>query len=335
MSNSASSTNSGFAHFFEIVDCPFCGSPNFTQETGLICDGHHHGVEEPYRSLYFCHVRCGECGVIYQRERLVPEHLSRFYDDEEYFCYRSFAERGAIIRRLAMLSARGLIRKIESLRPVNCNRFLDFGCGNGSWLELFRSCEAPWRMVGAEISQGNIEHIRKLGFEGEVCDASNIDEHFEDASLSVIFMHHVIEHTPSPLELLRKLERLLVPGGLIVGQTPDADCLERRVFGDDWFQWHLPQHLVIFEQATLRKHAEAAGLEALSIRGSPSGATQWSSSYLKRRANRRGRNYRFTSEPLHAPLTLLAAPLSLLQCLSGHTSHMDFILRKAPSGAVS
>ena len=78
----------------------------------------------------------------------------------------------------------------------------------------------------------------------------------------------------------------------------------------------------------MRRHADAANLEVVSVQGSPSSATQWSASFLKARANRRGRIYRFTNEPLHGPLTLLAAPISVLQCRLHRTSHMDFVLRK-------
>jgi len=313
---------------FEVVDCPFCTRAEHTPVTGAICDGPHYGVAEPYRSLAFRIVRCDGCGLLYQRERLLPESLSIFYDDEEYFCYQSFEERGAIIRFLGRLTARRAIRMIETLRNPDHDRFLDFGCGNGSWLELFRSCGATWPMVGAELTKGNVDHIRKLGFDGVVCDASNVDQRFEPGSLGVIHIHHVIEHVPSPLDLLRKLRRLLAPGGIIVGQTPNADCLERRLFGDAWTQWHLPQHLVVFEEPTLRRHAEDENLEVVSVRGSPSSATQWSASFLKARANRRGRIYRFTNEPLHGPLTLLAAPFSVLQARVHRTSHMDFVFRK-------
>ena len=318
----------GRDELYQVVDCPFCAQAAHTPETGAICDGPHHGVAEPYRSLAFQIVRCNGCQLLYQRERLRPEHLGVFYDDEDYFCYQSFDERGAIIRFLARLTARGVVRMIDKLRNPDCDRFLDFGCGNGSWLELFRSCGASWRMVGAELTEGNIEHIRKLGFEGVVCDDGNVDQHFEPGSLGIIYLHHVIEHVSSPVELLRKLERLLVPGGIIVGQTPNADCFERRLFGDDWTQWHLPQHLVIFEEPTLRRHAEAADLEVVTVHGSPSGATQWSGSFLKGRANRAGRIFRWTNEPLHGPLTLLAAPIAVLQSQLHRTSHMDFVFRK-------
>lgn len=312
----------------DIVACPFCAGTAHEAATGAKCDGPDHGVPEPYRSMVFRMVRCRDCGLHYQRERLNSESLSVFYG-EDYFCYRSFADRGAIIRALAMHSARALVRQIERWRPPDRPLFVDFGCGNGSWLELFRAVGAPWEMHGTEIGDGNVAHIERLGFRGHRCDDSRLERLFAPDSVGVVFMHHVIEHVPSPLQLLESCATVLAPGGLVVGQTPDVGSLERRVFGDNWLQWHLPQHLVLFDQPTLRRHAERVGLEVLQLKTSPSSATQWSGSLLKARAARRGRVYRWTDEPLHPFLTLAFAPLAVAQGFFNNGSHLDFILRKS------
>jgi SAM-dependent methyltransferase len=314
--------------FFEVVDCPFCGGSAHRPVTGLKCDGPEHNVPEPYRSMSFRMVRCGGCGLVYQRERLRPDALAAFYGDEDYFCYQSFAQRGVLIRLFASFSARALVRLVERWRPRDSSVFVDYGCGNGSWLELFREVGAPWDMYGTEISAANVEHVRRLGFRAHRCDDGELERHFAPGSVGVIFMHHVIEHVPSPLRLFEKFRRVLAPGGIIVGQTPDTGSLECRLFGDYWVQWHLPQHLVLFDQGSLRRHAARAELEVMRLKSSPSGATQWSGSLLKYWAAKRGRVYRWTNESLHPYLTLLCAPVSVVQCLFNNSSHLDFILRK-------
>ena len=312
---------------FEEVACPACGGTSFAPVTGAICDGESHGVAEPYRSLSFRIVRCADCGLHYQRERLTREHLGAFYRDE-YFCYRSFSERGALVRSLTRLTARRQVRAIEALRPHVSDLVVDFGCGSGSWLELFRAAGAPWRMVGTELSESNVEHVRRLGFDARVCDDTNIHREFAPGSVEVLFMHHVIEHLPEPVATLARLRDLLVPGGILVGQTPDVDAVERRVYGDHWGQWHLPHHLVLFNRTTLGAVARAAGLEVVHFASSPSGATQWGGSLLKWRAARRGRVFRWSNEPLHPVLTLAFAPLALVQSMLGNSSHLDFVLRR-------
>ncbi len=311
----------------DVLDCPLCGGGRFAPETPPMPDDDRHLLEEPFRSMDFQMVRCLDCGCIYQRVQPRREDIGRFYTSE-YACYRRLSERGAIVRLLSRISVRKLVQQIESLRPPENDVLVDYGCGNGSWLELFREVGAPWRLVGTEISEDLIREVVQLGFEGHVCDDRDVDQVFEPSSVGVVYMHHVIEHVRNPVDLLRRLRQILVPGGIVVGQTPDTDSLERSLFGRYWTQWHVPRHLVLFNPSQIRKHAEAAGLEVVEIGSSPSGATQWSLSILKWWAERRRRHFRLSAEPLHSLLTLLFAPLAMLQSRLGNSSHMDFVLRR-------
>lgn len=311
----------------EVVDCPFCGSDVRHPVTAPIPDGECHNLTEPWQSMRFQMVACEGCGTHYQRIRPRREDIGRFYEDD-YACYESLVERGPIVRSLARLSGKLLVKRIEAHRPAGNNRFLDYGCGSGTWMELLASIDAPWQMAGTEISPELVEQVKARGFAGYVADDSNIDEVFEPASLGMIHMNHVIEHVPDPLDLLTKLHKLLVPGGIVVGQTPDHGCLERRVYGNNWAQWHLPRHLVLFDKPSLRKFAEAAGFEVVALESSPSGAVIWGGSLLKWWAKLRGRPYLAAKEPLHAWLMLLFAPIAVIQSKLASTSHMDFTLRK-------
>ncbi len=311
----------------ELVDCPFCDSAEHTPATNPIPDGECHTLGEPWKSMRFQMVRCASCGLVYQRLRPRREDIGQFYSSE-YDCYESLVRRGPIVRALAQVSARRLVKTIEALRPPKNNVFLDFGCGSGTWMELFASINVPWQMVGTEISPELIEQVKAMGFEGLVCNDADVEKFFEPGSVGVVHMNHVIEHVQSPLVLFQKLREILAPGGILIGQTPDSDCLEVRLFKDSWVQWHLPRHLVIFDKATMRKHAEKAGLEVVALKSSPSGAVMWGASTLKWWAHRRDRPYRVTREPLHPYLMLLFAPFSLVQSWFGNTSHMDFILRR-------
>lgn len=87
---------------------------------------------------------------------------------------------------------------------------------------------------------------------------------------------------------------------------------------------------MIFDQDTLRRHAEAAGFEVLWIRNSLSGATQWAQSALSWLASRRGRAFQGIDEPLYPPLILAFLPITLVEAVFSHTCHMDFAFRKAP-----
>lgn len=317
----------------EVVACPLCSGTRYVPATSPIPDILEQDVNPPFRGMLFQMARCTGCGLHYQRIRPKREDIGRFYGSD-YFCYEPLSERGLVVRLLARLAARQLMRKIERHRPRTADLFVDFGCGCGSWLEMLRGVDAPWKMVGTEIALDLVRRVEELGFPAHVCDDSTIQEIFEAGSVGVFYMNHVIEHLHDPRGFLEKLRGLLVPGGIVVGQTPDQGCLERRVFKDYWTQWHLPQHLVVFDKNTLADLAARAGLEVVEISSSPSGASQWGASMLHYAARRRERTYRATREPLHPYLTLLFLPVALVQCLVGGTSHMDFVLRRPASGGV-
>ncbi len=230
---------------------------------------------------------------------------------------------------LARTLARRKRREIARLMPPGADTLLDYGCGSGTWIRMLRSLDPPWRIIGADIAVQAIEALRRDGFEAHVCDDSEALERIEPGSVGVIHLFHVIEHVPSPLRLLRVLRELLVPGGVVLGQTPNIDCAEARIFGDAWNQWHVPRHFTLFDMDTLRRHAEKAGFEVVSIRNSLSAATQWAGSFTKRRAMGNGHVFRGVHEPLYPPLILASLPVTAAQMALGlGTSHQDFLLRK-------
>lgn len=313
------------------ISCPFCGGDNFLPATGLVTDLTGVKVRSPFDTMLFQMVRCTDCRLNYQRIQPKSEDIGMFYDSE-YFCYVPMKERGVIVNFLAKISARSLLKTLRKYAPSESCTLFDFGCGNGNWLALLESVGAPWKLAGSEIDADLVRQVQDAGFDAVVANDHDLLEKVEPESVGIFFMNHVIEHVRSPLALFRKVYTVLEPGGIVYGQTPNSNCMEARLFGDRWTQWHLPQHLVVFDKDTMRQHAERAGLEVVDLSSSPSAATQWATSLLWAWSAKVGREYRATREPLHAPLTLFFAPLSVVQSKFANTSHMDFILRKPDVG---
>jgi SAM-dependent methyltransferase len=311
-----------------VASCDYCGSSRWNPILGPMLDDEDIEALPPgFRSLRFRIGRCDDCGLVYLRERPDPRDLDVFYPDS-YKCFQAYESRGAIMRTLARLVARSKRRQIERLMPSGTRTLLDYGCGSGTWLSELRKTGCDLDMVGTDIFEGPLVSLRAQGIPAFRCDDEDLFEHVAPATAGVIHLFHVIEHVPSPKRLLSRLREALVPGGVIVGQTPNVASYGRRVWGESWNQWHLPHHFVIFSHETLARHAVSAGLDVVSVSSSLSGATQWAQSGLRAWARRRNRRFLGTAEPLYPVLILAAIPLTMLEMSFGHSCHMDFVLRR-------
>ncbi len=311
-----------------VAACDFCGSTRWTPNLGPMLDDEEVDALPPaFRALRFQLGRCDDCGLIYLPERPAAEDLDVYYP-ADYKCFQAYDSRGAIMRTLARIVARSKRRQIERLMPRGTRTLLDYGCGTGTWLTELRKAGCDLEMIGTDIFEAPLASLREQGIPAFRCDEDSLFEHVAPASVGVVHLFHVIEHVPSPRRVLTRLKEALVPGGVIVGQTPNCASCGCRVWGEHWNQWHVPHHFTVFTHDSLARHAAIAGLEVVSIASSLSGATQWAQSGLRVWAARRGRPFRATAEPLYPPLILAALPVALLEMAAGHTCHMDFVLRR-------
>jgi SAM-dependent methyltransferase len=232
------------------------------------------------------------------------------------------------MRTLARLVARAKRRQIERLMPSGSRMLLDYGCGTGTWLSELRNAGCDVDMAGTDIFDGPLRSLREQGIRAFRCDETDLFDHVRPSSVGVVHLFHVIEHVPSPLRVLSRLREALVPGGVVIGQTPNVASYGCRFWGERWNQWHVPHHFVLFTHDTLARHAVRAGFEVVSVTNSLSGATQWAQSGLRAWSAFRRRPFLATSEPLYPVLILASLPLAMLETAFGHTCHMDFVLRR-------
>jgi 2-polyprenyl-3-methyl-5-hydroxy-6-metoxy-1,4-benzoquinol methylase len=308
--------------------CDFCGSSEGEPLTGPLTD--YELVDElppAFRPLTFRFVRCAGCGLVYLRERPDGEDVGVYYPDT-YKCFQSYDQRGWIMKKLALRVARGKLRQISKLMPEGNTTLLDYGCGSGTWLSILKDLGCAYRMIGVDIVEGPLGELRRRGMDAYQCDETTLTRHVPPGSVGVVHMFHVIEHLPRAGQTLKAIFDVLAPGGALVGQTPNVASLGRRVWGDLWNQWHAPQHLVLFSDDTLRRHAERAGFEVVKISSSISGATQWALAFLHKWARFWKRPYRHVHERMYPPLILASIPIAVLEKIFSRTCHMDFVLRK-------
>jgi SAM-dependent methyltransferase len=110
--------------------------------------------------------------------------------------------------------------------PFGNRKLLDVGCGGGGLAA--RVSEMGWDATGIDISRGNVEALRRLGFRAEVVDL-NGDFPFGDASFGCVTFIEVAEHLVLAEHAFSEIARVLAPDGKVLFTTPNNASYRRRI----------------------------------------------------------------------------------------------------------
>jgi ubiquinone/menaquinone biosynthesis C-methylase UbiE len=111
-----------------------------------------------------------------------------------------------------------------SKEPLNCQKFLDIGCGTGTFLEAIK--DKFDSVVGLEHSEGMLSQARlRLGDEVSLVKGSADALPFEEHAFDAITINQVIHHFPPDNNfafanrVFKEIFRVLKPGGVFVLNT--------------------------------------------------------------------------------------------------------------------
>jgi len=97
------------------------------------------------------------------------------------------------------------------------------GCGRGEWIELLK--ENGWNVQGIDTNASMIKFCQTNDLPVFHGDAIDFLKSLKDNSISVISGIHIAEHLPFELvlELVREAHRTLLPGGMLILETPNPE----------------------------------------------------------------------------------------------------------------
>ena len=146
----------------------------------------------------------------------------------------------------------GGAERVQELRraigPMPAGRVLDLGCRDGS---LAAALELPrGRSVGADIDE---RAVRDSDGRLRPCIADLWRAFpFRSEAFDLVVAGEIVEHVPFPGALIAEAERVLRPGGRMVGSVPNAFRLKNRLefLAGRWFERD-PTHLRQFSPRML------------------------------------------------------------------------------------
>ncbi len=147
-------------------------------------------------------------------------------------------------------------------RFAGCERVLDIGCGRGEFLELMQ--ERGIAAVGVDLHDENIAMLAGKGLDARKVD---VFEHLGSegpAAYDGIFCAQVIEHLPPGLvwKLVQACAIALRPGGVVVFETPNPECL--AIFATHFYMD--PSHTRPVPPALMCFYLEEAGFGRLEVK---------------------------------------------------------------------
>jgi len=106
-----------------------------------------------------------------------------------------------------------------SLLPVaKYQKLLDVGCGVGTISLKLK--ERGFNVFGIDFSSVAIEKVREKGINALKIDLDKEGIKFEDNFFDIVWAGDVIEHVFDPIFVLKEINRVLAPGGLLLCTIP-------------------------------------------------------------------------------------------------------------------
>jgi 2-polyprenyl-3-methyl-5-hydroxy-6-metoxy-1,4-benzoquinol methylase len=195
-------------------------------------------------------VQCVGCGLVYVNPRFNAEAVLQHYNSGQSSRIQYYVDVEAADRR----SFAEVLDAAERLRPGR-GRVLDIGPNIGTSLALAQ--ERGWKAQGVEINEEAARYCReRRGL--EVLSGTLEEDTYPPSSFDLVLMADVIEHLRDPLRMLRKVARILKPGGIVMISTPNIAGWAGRLL-----QIKPEEHLYYFTPATMTAMLEEARLEIL------------------------------------------------------------------------
>lgn len=239
----------------KILVCPICGGESHKK--------HIEGKDHNVSGNVFTITECMGCGFRFTNPRPKERHIYKYYQSKSYISHSS-TKKGLINRVYHLVRSYQFYKKKEVIQKssnIKKGKILDIGCGTGDFLKYMAS--SGWEADGVETDVGakGIAE-KKLGkkIEGklDLVDGEN--------KYDVISMWHVLEHIYNVEDYLKKVNKLLKKGGVLIVGVPNCASYDAKKYKGNWVAYDLPIHLSHFRKNNIREISIKSSFELKSIK---------------------------------------------------------------------
>jgi len=242
--------NFQFSGNVTLTACPVCGNGLFSEiwrlpqnrlEKTAVLDSPgapYHGYQINYlptlrvpQEIYVFDI-CHRCESIF----LNPKN-----DDQ--MVYRSDTSKVKYFKEHGLDGFRYFTNSVRKLFPANTKKVVDSACGSGQVLALLKELDPGLELMGLELSQPSVDFINhELGIKACAVDLDqdDLDQVVPPGTIDFVILSEAFEHVRRPLTVMRKMVRLLRPGGRV--------HFTAQYYGDNSLQIRVDEPIYINQQ---------------------------------------------------------------------------------------
>tara|TARA_A100001015_G_scaffold172187_1_gene191345 strand:- start:3237 stop:4139 length:903 start_codon:yes stop_codon:yes gene_type:complete len=242
-------------HSFNFPTCPICENSNWiTVYEGPIRNGSFgNEIDAEIRA-------CTGCGVQRLAENICLKHND--YETAEY--RRHLKQTHELVPHFTTQDE--LVKFVlDLLWPTSLRGKVvaDVGCGGGSLLDHLQGLTN--QLIAVEPDQGWQDTLMARGYHCFPSTESAL-QHWE-GKVDVVISTQVIEHVDDPKSFIASLYHLLKEDGLAIISTLNRNDILMELIPNEFQSFfYRTQHRWAFDEYSLRKCAELAGVKAIEVR---------------------------------------------------------------------
>ena len=224
-------------------------SCSFGERPTLVIDTGHPAA--PQVQIWQCQV-CGHGVTRPPMPDVAPLYEGRASED---FLSRDTAP----VRILKMIAFKRLARSLLGHASGAVKKAADFGAGGGMLANaLAKEAGSSAEVYAFDFFDDPPAHLAEVHYRSFAASEPVRGE------IDLLTCFHVLEHSDDPGSILSDLKSYLRPGGTLVVEVPNVDCVWTPWFGKHSGNWYVPYHRVHFSRTSLRRLFEHHGLEILA-----------------------------------------------------------------------
>ena len=198
----------------------------------------------------FSYYRCQTCDLIFLKP--VPKNLGDFYAKDYYEIPGSIKEHETRAKKLQQW-------KIDLVnRFSKKGKLLEIGPAYGLFAYLAK--QSGFDVTAIEMDARCCDYLRDVIGINVVNDANTSAAISTLPKFDVIVFWQVLEHLIDPMTVLEVAAEHLLPGGVLIFDTPNPNAFQFKVLGKYWTHIDAPRHLTLIPVGLVVSKLSQAGL---------------------------------------------------------------------------